>query len=91
MASAAIIRNIALEGPGSIAQILRDASLSMRIYDASSDIASLDLEETAALVVLGGPMNVYEEEKYPFLTGEVRLLRRALGRDMPILGICLGA
>ena len=44
-----------------------------------------------ALVVLGGPVGVYEREAYPWLDDSLRLLRDALRRDVPILGICLGA
>ncbi len=43
------------------------------------------------LVVLGGPMGVYEEDKYPFLKEEKELIRKALSEGKKILGICLGA
>lgn len=43
------------------------------------------------LVILGGPMNVDETDRYPFLSGEVALLQSALRRELPTLGICLGA
>lgn len=44
-----------------------------------------------ALLVLGGPMNVYEEQKYPFLRWETDLIREWAEEGRPILGICLGA
>lgn len=43
------------------------------------------------LVVLGGPMNVDETDRYPHLDTEVRLIREAIANDIPVLGICLGA
>jgi GMP synthase (glutamine-hydrolysing) len=43
------------------------------------------------LIVLGGPIGVYEQEAYPFLADEVALLARRLARGLPTLGICLGA
>ncbi len=43
-----------------------------------------------ALVILGGPMEVYEAEKYPFLKWEMRLIRQTY-KDKPVFGICLGA
>jgi GMP synthase-like glutamine amidotransferase len=44
-----------------------------------------------ALLVLGGPMNVYEEEKFPFLGWETAFIREWVRADRPLLGLCLGA
>ncbi len=53
------------------------------------------LPETSAdffgLIVMGGPMSVYEADRYPFLTREQRLIRQAIAAQQPVLGICLGA
>ena len=46
--------------------------------------------EADALVLLGGPPNVHEEETYPFLKEEKRFLRQWLASDRPCLGFCLG-
>jgi GMP synthase-like glutamine amidotransferase len=43
------------------------------------------------LVVLGGPMNVYEEGRHPWLAAEKRFLRGAIADGARVLGICLGA
>lgn len=43
------------------------------------------------LVVMGGPMNVYEEKKYPWLIQEKKLIEKAIATDKLVLGICLGA
>lgn len=43
------------------------------------------------LVVLGGPMNVDDDDRYPFLTPEKRALGRALDAGTPVVGVCLGA
>ena len=40
---------------------------------------------------MGGPMNVDQTERYPFLAAEVDFIRRALDLRLPMLGICLGA
>ena len=43
------------------------------------------------LVIMGGPMGVYEENLYPWLQSEKAAIRFALKMGKPILGICLGA
>jgi GMP synthase (glutamine-hydrolysing) len=48
-------------------------------------------EEVAGAVVMGGPMNVDEVERFPALATEREWLAEAVRRDMPVLGICLGA
>lgn len=43
------------------------------------------------LVIMGGPMNVYEEQKYPWLSHEKRFIAESLIKNKIILGVCLGA
>ncbi|HSS34212.1 MAG TPA: type 1 glutamine amidotransferase [Solirubrobacterales bacterium] len=48
-------------------------------------------EEVAGAVVMGGPMNVDEVERFPGLAAEREWLAEAVRRELPVLGICLGA
>jgi GMP synthase (glutamine-hydrolysing) len=48
-------------------------------------------DEVAGAVVMGGPMNVDETERFPGLAAEREWLAEATRRGMPVLGICLGA
>ena len=48
-------------------------------------------DQVAGAVVMGGPMNVDDVEAHPGLASEREWLAEALRRDMPLLGICLGA
>src|SRR6185436_14634873 len=50
-----------------------------------------DFSNIEAVVSLGGPMNVYEEDKFPFLKEEDRFLKKAIKEEVPLLGICLGS
>ena len=43
------------------------------------------------LAVMGGPMNIYEEEQYPWLTIEKQAIRAAIDGGKKVLGVCLGA
>jgi GMP synthase-like glutamine amidotransferase len=45
----------------------------------------------AGLIVMGGPMGVFDHEAYPWLVREKVYLRSVIDRGIPILGICLGA
>ncbi len=83
---------IEIEGPGRIADCLRQRGLTWEeVHLYRGDPLPDSLDPYSAVVPLGGPMNVYEEERYPFLRDEDRLLRRALTQETPILGLCLGA
>ncbi|RXZ82296.1 type 1 glutamine amidotransferase [Paenibacillaceae bacterium] len=56
--------------------------------------AGLELELLASidsLIILGGPMSVYQEERYPWLKEEKRFVLEAVQRKKRVLGICLGA
>jgi GMP synthase (glutamine-hydrolysing) len=50
-----------------------------------------DVSRYHGLVVLGGPMNVDQTDRFPHLATEIAAIQEALKRDIPVLGICLGA
>jgi len=50
-----------------------------------------DVSRYNGLIVLGGPMNVDQADRYPHLNAEIAAIQEALKRDIPVLGICLGA
>ncbi len=60
----------------------------VRLFDGEP--VPKDLERYSGFIILGGPMNVYEEDKYPYLKDEDSLIKRGIERSIPILGICLG-
>ncbi len=87
-----IIKHIDIEGPGSIEKFFQNTAWSLRTVDLSKgESLPESLEDIEAIVSLGGPMNVYEENKYPFLQDENEILKKAIKEEIPILGICLGA
>lgn len=56
-----------------------------------TNLRHLKNENIDLLVILGGPIGVYQEEEYPFLKTEIALLEDRLRLDLPTLGICLGS
>ena len=49
------------------------------------------MEEFDLLIIMGGPMNIYEEEKYPWLAAEKKFIKKAIDSGKKVLGICLGS
>lgn len=47
--------------------------------------------EVAGSVIYGGPFNVFDEDKHPFLHDEADWIRACMAQDIPLLGICQGA
>lgn len=43
------------------------------------------------LIVMGGPMGIYDHDEYPWLPAEKEFLGQVIAKGIPILGICLGA
>ncbi len=87
-----IIKHIAIEGPGTIEEFLRKHHLNYEILELyKKDTFPENPADYSAVIPLGGPMNVYEEESYPFLKWEDGFLKKALQENIPLLGICLGA
>ncbi|MFH1703971.1 MAG: type 1 glutamine amidotransferase [Nitrospirota bacterium] len=86
-----IIKNIITEGPGTIEDFLRKEDISFKVVELSSGEVPPSLEDFNSLVIMGGPMGVYEIGQYPHLRIESRIIREAINRDMKVLGICLGA
>jgi GMP synthase (glutamine-hydrolysing) len=86
-----IIKNVVTEGPGTIEDFLRKEDISFKVVELSSGEVPPPLEDFNTVVIMGGPMGVYEIGQYPHLRIESRLIREAVNRDMKVLGICLGA
>ncbi len=92
MKTAIAVRHVAFEDLGSLEEVLRAREISVRYVEAGiDDLASIAPEAADLAIVLGGPIGVYEIEQYPFLVQEIEWLRARLSRDLPTVGICLGA
>ncbi len=86
------LRHVPREPMGALETVLHEAGLEFRYEDLFASVPeSLNLDEASALVILGGPMNVDEVDRYPHLAAEVDWIREALRREMPVLGLCLGS
>jgi len=86
-----VIMHVENEGPGVFGELLRAAGAEVQVARLHLGDALPDPRELDAALTMGGPMNVYEEQRYPFLRDETGFLQMAAAHDLPVLGICLGA
>ena len=87
-----VFQHIACEDLGTFAAVLAARGYEIRYVRLfSGDPVPEDWNAARALIFLGGPMSVNDEARYSYLAYEKRVIRSALERRMPVLGICLGA
>ncbi|RMG00810.1 MAG: amidotransferase [Nitrospirae bacterium] len=86
-----IVKNIPMEGPGTIEEFLRAEKIQYEIRDFSRGEVLHSPGDFTHLVVMGGPMAVYEMDKYTYLRDEAGLIEGFLKNEKPVLGVCLGA
>ena len=87
-----IIVHVESEGPGTLGAFLESSGADVRLARVyTGEQLPENINGLQAVISMGGPMNVYEEQEYPFLKDETLLLRKAIASDLPVLGICLGA
>lgn len=89
---ALVIQHIAVEGPGTLAALLTQRGWALEtiaLYAGAKLPQAPDAYD--AIIVMGGPMGVYDEADYPFLHHEHSFLTQAIARQVPLLGICLGS
>src|SRR3989339_1858953 len=86
------LKHAATEGPGTISNFLDENNIPYEILELwRGDSFPQNSDNLKAVVSLGGPMNVYEEDKYSFLKDEDIFIKKLLKKEIPLLGICLGA
>ncbi len=92
MKRAVAVRHVAFEDLGLLSGVLQAGAYSPAYADAGVDtLGDIRLDQDDVLVVLGGPISAFDDERYPFLVDELRLIEQCLRRRVPVLGICLGA
>ncbi len=92
MAKIYVLQHHPVENLGTIADALEGAALAwqyVRVYDGQPVPASI--KGAGGLIIMGGPMGVYQTDRYPWLGDEMRLIENAMKSNLPVLGVCLGA
>ncbi|OGP27479.1 MAG: hypothetical protein A2038_02990 [Deltaproteobacteria bacterium GWA2_57_13] len=87
-----VLQHANCETLGSIAEALEATGIRHEYVRAfKGEPVPKEMGDAAGVIVMGGPMGVYEKNAYPFLTQETRLIEKALHAGKPVLGICLGS
>jgi GMP synthase-like glutamine amidotransferase len=87
-----VFRHVSHEGLGSIEPYLKELQVPIDYRNLFLNDPIPDSPSDYDFVIsMGGPMNVDETEKFPFLLKERAFIAQAIGNGIPVLGICLGA
>ncbi len=90
------LQHVSFEDLGTLEPLVR--ALGMQVVtrqagvdDLGSEAARQEWLNADLVVVLGGPIGVYEQDRYPFIADELARVRERLASGKPLIGICLGA
>ena len=83
------VQNIGCETLGLLEQMFVHDGYSVQKVNAQNDPLPSSPLGYDAIVILGGPMSVYDD--LPYLQKEQELIRNAIKNDTPVLGVCLGS
>jgi len=87
-----IIRHVPFEGIAGFRQPVEDAGYHLdRIDVTDPDFARVNFNTPDLLILMGGPMGVYERDAHPWIDCEIDRLASRISLGLPTLGVCLGA
>ncbi len=92
MAKIYVLQHHPVENLGTIADALEGAALAwqyVRVNDGQP--VPENMKGAGGLIIMGGPMGVYQTDRYPWLRDEMKLIEDAIKSNLPVLGVCLGA
>lgn len=87
-----VCQHVGYEILGTLNPLFKDAGFRLRYVNFGREPEMRPkIQGYDGLVLLGGPMNVDQEDRFPHLTHEIRLIEAAMKKEIPVLGICLGS
>ena len=86
-----VLQHIDIEHPGIFRDFMRADGIAWDTVELDEGDPIPPLDGYDALISMGGPMDVFEEDAHPWIADEKVAIREAVAeRDMPFLGVCLG-
>lgn len=92
MKQVVVLRHVPFENLGYFEQCFKDNGFKITYVDAGKDdLSVIEKNDPEILVVCGGPISVNDEDLYPFLHDEFRIVKERIKQKRATLGLCLGA
>lgn len=87
-----IVRHVPYEGIAGFREPIEAAGYVLERFDVTDPgFWQLDLTAPDLVILMGGPMGVYEREAHPWIGCEIDRLAKRIEKGLPTLGVCLGA
>ena len=87
---ALVLQHIACEPPGAYEDVLRERGWELDRVELDEGDELPDWQTFGAIIAMGGPMSVNDEQVLPWLRGEKQLIANAVRAGLPFFGACLG-
>ena len=85
------LQHVAFEGLGSMEPFLRARGHTLSATHLYKGETPPPVDAIDMLIVMGGPMGIYDEQEHPWLAAEKRFIRQVIDSGKKVLGVCLGA
>jgi len=85
------IQHVSFEYPGSVVRWAAENNHTTSFTKIFEQPVFPAMNEFDILIIMGGPMGVYEEEKFPWIVEEKKFIDAAIGAGKKVLGICFGS
>ncbi|MGR7997309.1 type 1 glutamine amidotransferase [Xanthobacter sp. ZOL 2024] len=85
-----VFQHVAVEHPGRFRDFLKADGIQWHPVELDAGEPIPPLDDYDALMVFGGPMDVWQEAENPWLVPEKAAIRQWVAKDRPYLGVCLG-
>ncbi|MCZ4520610.1 type 1 glutamine amidotransferase [Rhodococcus ruber] len=86
-----VLTHVDVEGPALIGTIMAERGIEYRVAAVGSGDSLPTADAVAGLIVMGGPMDAWGDVTHPHVRAERELIAECVRREIPVLGVCLGA
>ena len=87
-----VLQHINIEHPGIFLKFMKEDNIQIDTVELDENEKIPNLDKYDAMIVMGGPMDTWQKENYPWLTTEIENIHKFVSiKKKPYLGLCLGA